>query len=128
MAINFPDSPVNGQNATLAGKLYTYNSAATSWLLSTAGSDVATAVAALVDSDFIAARVDPSSSNASDTAPTSPSHGDLWFNSTDASLNVYYNDGSSSQWVAVSGPNGAAGSNGTDGTDGTDGSDGSTVT
>ena len=112
MAINFPDNPVNGQNETLAGKLYTYNSATTSWLLSTAGSDVATAVATLVDSDYVAARVDAFSVTVLDTAPTSPSNGDQWFNSTDGSLNVYYNDGSSSQWVVVSGPAGPAGAAG----------------
>ena len=45
----------------------------------------------------------------SDTAPVTPSAGDLWFDSTDGSLNVYYNDGSSSQWVSTSGPAGATG-------------------
>lgn len=38
----------------------------------------------------------------SDTAPSSPSAGDLWFDSTDGSLNVYYTDADSSQWVDVS--------------------------
>ena len=33
------------------------------------------------------------------TPPVGPSSGDLWFNSTDGSLYVYYNDGTSSQWV-----------------------------
>lgn len=47
----------------------------------------------------------------SDTAPVSPTpiSGDLWFDTTDGSLNVYYNDGSSSQWVSTSGPAGATG-------------------
>lgn len=35
----------------------------------------------------------------SDSAPGSPSAGDLWFDSEDLVLYVYYNDGSSSQWV-----------------------------
>lgn len=35
----------------------------------------------------------------SDTAPSSPSAGDLWFDTTTLRLYVYYNDGSSSQWV-----------------------------
>jgi hypothetical protein len=39
--------------------------------------------------------------NISDTAPSSPLAGDLWFDSTDGSLNVYYNDGTSSQWVSA---------------------------
>ena len=35
----------------------------------------------------------------SDTAPSSPSSGDLWFNSTSLKTFVYYSDGSSSQWL-----------------------------
>ena len=34
-----------------------------------------------------------------DTAPSSPSDGDLWYDTTTLRLYVYYNDGSSSQWV-----------------------------
>jgi len=42
----------------------------------------------------------------SPTAPTSPApaSGDLWWNSTEGELYVYYNDGTSSQWVAAAGP------------------------
>jgi hypothetical protein len=36
---------------------------------------------------------------ASDTAPSSPSAGDLWFHTTQLKLYVYYSDGSSNQWV-----------------------------
>lgn len=51
----------------------------------------------------------------SDTAPLTPSEGDLWFDQNDGTLNVYYNDGDSSQWVVTSGPPGvsiATGGNG----------------
>ena len=34
-----------------------------------------------------------------DTAPSSPSDGDLWYDTATLRLYVYYNDGSSSQWV-----------------------------
>lgn len=44
-----------------------------------------------------------------DTAPANAVERDLWFNSTDMSMYIYYNDGSSSQWVAMSGPAGADG-------------------
>lgn len=54
----------------------------------------------------------------SDTAPASPSANDLWFNSTDGSLAVYYNDGTSSQWVTVSGAAGAEGTAGATGATG----------
>tara|TARA_E500000331_G_scaffold331859_1_gene354548 strand:+ start:3138 stop:3548 length:411 start_codon:yes stop_codon:yes gene_type:complete len=48
----------------------------------------------------------------SETAPTSPapSEGDLWWESDTGALYVYYNDGNSSQWVAVAqGPAGSPG-------------------
>ena len=86
MAINFPDSPSNGDTHVVGDKTWTYNASKTRW----------TASGLYV----------------SDTAPTSPSAGDQWFNSTDGSLLVYYNDGSSSQWVVVSGPAGSDGAAG----------------
>ena len=43
------------------------------------------------------------STTVSDTAPTSPSNGDFWYNSSTLGLFIYYNDGNSSQWVQVSG-------------------------
>ena len=39
----------------------------------------------------------------SDSAPGSPSNGDLWFKSDVGELYVYYTDGSSNQWVESSG-------------------------
>jgi hypothetical protein len=92
MAINFPDSPSNGDTVTLGGKTYTYDSASTSWTPSSASGG--------------------SSVTVSDTAPTSPSDGDQWFDSADGSLSVYYNDGSSSQWISTSGAAGVAGTDG----------------
>lgn len=38
----------------------------------------------------------------SDTTPTSPAVGDLWFNTTTGYTYLYYNDGTSSQWVGIS--------------------------
>ena len=42
----------------------------------------------------------------------------MWFDSSDGSLSVYYSDGTSSQWVAVSGPAGPQGQQGNDGSSG----------
>jgi len=42
------------------------------------------------------------------TAPTSPEEGDLWWDSTDGNLYIYYNDGTSSQWVEASAGMGGA--------------------
>ena len=87
MAINFPDSPTNGQTTTINGVVYTYNSAS-GW--ETITSTLARAVA-------------------SDTYPANPSDGDLWFNSTTGDLMIKYNDGTSSQWVSINGAPGIAG-------------------
>ena len=101
MALNFPDSPSNGDTFTANGVVYTYNATQTLWKTSSAGGG--------------------SSVTVSDTAPTSPSDGDMWYNSLSLKMFVYYNDGSSSQWVPASpqevGPTGPAGTDGTDGTD-----------
>jgi hypothetical protein len=37
----------------------------------------------------------------SDTAPSTPTSGQLWFDSSDNTINVFYNDGTSSQWVSA---------------------------
>ncbi len=39
----------------------------------------------------------------SSSAPSSPSAGDLWWDSDDGDLHVYYNDGNTSQWVNTGG-------------------------
>jgi hypothetical protein len=82
MAINFPDNPFNGQTTTFSGVTYSYNSTKNQWTAN-----------------------NPSTANisSSDNAPTSPSAGDLWFNSANGVMYIYYNDGSSSQWISISG-------------------------
>ena len=40
-----------------------------------------------------------SSTTISDTPPSSPSAGEMWWESDTGRLKIYYNDGSSSQWV-----------------------------
>ena len=97
MAYNFPDSPSNGDTFTLNGVTYAYNSTKGVW------KDTAVA---------------PPSVTSSDTAPSSPAAGALWYRTDDSTLYVYYSDGSSSQWVGVSGPAGPQGTTGADGADG----------
>jgi hypothetical protein len=105
MAYNFSDSPSNGDTFTLNGVTYTYNSTKGVWKDTAVGTPPAPSV------------------TSSDTAPVSPSAGDLWYRTNDSTLYVYYNDGSSSQWVGVSGPSGPAGNNGAAGAAGADGAD-----
>jgi len=45
----------------------------------------------------------------SETAPTEPVEGDMWFNSATFALFLYYNDGDSTQWVQINDAGGAAG-------------------
>ena len=61
----------------------------------------------------------------SETAPVSPLAGDLWFNCANGKTFIWYNDGTSSQWVEH-GTNGPAGIQGIQGRQGTTGSQGST--
>lgn len=56
------------------------------------------------------------------TAPSSPTAGDLWWNSEEGKLKIYYTDANTSQWVDASvGTVGATGATGADGVDGTNG-------
>jgi hypothetical protein len=48
----------------------------------------------------------------SDTPPPSPAHETLWWESDTGALYVFYNDGTSSQWVGIGGPPGPSGSAG----------------
>jgi hypothetical protein len=74
------------------------------------------ATTALVDSSYVQARALASSSvTSSATAPSSPSSGDMWFDTTDTSLLVYYVDSDGAQWVDISGATGATGATGPSG-------------
>ena len=63
------------------------------------------------DSDSTTSGGGGASVTVSDTAPSTPSNGDLWYKSDEGRLKIYYNDGSSSQWVDTS-PIGTGGSGG----------------
>ena len=84
MAINFPNSPSNGQTVTLADKTLVYNSTSGTWNIQTADSS-------------------GGSLSISDTAPSSPSDGDMWFDSSTLTLYAYYDDGDSQQWIDLAG-------------------------
>jgi hypothetical protein len=75
-ALDFPSSPTNGQ----IYEQYTYDSTKGAWRVT--ANPAATVVS-------------------SPTAPSSPVSGNLWLNTNDGVLFVYYNDGDTSQWVEV---------------------------
>lgn len=85
--IDFPSNPSDGQTLNVnvggANNVYSFNSTYGVWRsISTTNSPVSLLV--------------------SDSAPSSPSAGDLWFDSEDLILYVYYDDGTSNQWVKSS--------------------------
>ena len=145
MATDFPNSPANGATHTFGGNTYTYNSTIGAWTGPAAGAGGGASVTVSETAPSSPAEgdlwFDPSvlktfvyyndgtanqwvqnnptgsgggsgggaSVTASDTAPSSPSAGDLWYKSDTNALYVYYYDGDSNQWVGISGPAGPAG-------------------
>ena len=101
--INFPDSPSDGATQTVGGITYTYSSSKGYWTAA-ASSGGGGGGGASVTTD--------------DTAPSSPSDGDLWYDTDDGGMFVYYEDTDSSQWVEVIGSQGATGAAGAAGADG----------
>jgi len=72
MAINFPDSPTTGQTYSSNGRTWVYQESV--WKIMLDGQQQMVV---------------------SDTAPSSPVSGDLWFNSTTGAAYVYYD----SYWI-----------------------------
>ena len=96
MAYNFPNSPSNGDTVTVNNVTYTYNSTSGAWkTTATSGSGGGGGASVTV----------------SETAPSSPSEGDLWFDPSVLKTFVYYNDGTANQWVQ-SNPTGGGGASG----------------
>lgn len=79
-ALDFPASPTNGQVYTQDGSSWTYDSTKGAWRSSP---------------------YEPGAAITSVTAPTNPQNGDIWFDTDDGTMYVYYNDGTSSQWTEM---------------------------
>ena len=82
MSFNFPSSPaLNDQYAPVGGPTYTWDGVA--WKAVVQGVPVTVYV--------------------SDTAPPQPAIGQLWWNSANGTMSIWYADADSAQWVQVSG-------------------------
>jgi hypothetical protein len=86
MAINFPNTPTNGQVFTDPnGSNWTYETATNSWTAEGAGSLGAGACVQV-----------------SETAPTAPSVGDMWLKGSTGKLSIYEDDGlGTTKWTVV---------------------------
>lgn len=154
MATDFPNSPANGATHTFGGTTYTYSTSVGAWTAGSSAGGASVTVSETAPSSPAEGDLwfDPSvlktfvyyndgsanqwvqsnptgaggsggggggaSVTSSDTAPSSPSAGDLWYKSDTNALYVYYNDGDSNQWVGVSGPAGPTGATGATGASG----------
>jgi hypothetical protein len=107
-AIDFPNSPTNGQTYSSGGRSWTWTGSVWNAVLTEAPAGANGADGA--DGKYVV----------SETAPSSPSAGDAWFDSSVGKFFIYYD----SYWVEFgtsTGPQGPTGSNGTNGTNGVDG-------
>jgi hypothetical protein len=98
----------NQNYAPLASPTFTGTVTIPTLAITTAGTSVTPATADnstnVATTAFVKAQgyLTSSTVTVSDTAPASPSAGAMWWNSTTGNLFVYYNDGTSSQWVFAS--------------------------
>ena len=77
--------------------------------------------------DTVDVSISASAVSISETAPSSPNDGDLWWDSDNGNLHIYYEDGNSNQWITASssGPQGPQGAQGVQGAQGHQGRQGS---
>ena len=127
-AFNFPPSPSNGDTYTLNGVTYQYDG--TKWVRYSAsvGAQGGTGSTGAQGAQGHQGHqgLQGAQAHISASAPSSGvNNGDLWWESDTGDLAIYYNDGSSSQWIDINtGPRGAQGGTGPTGAQGATGSTG----
>ena len=109
-SFDFPSTPSNGQSYTANGITYTFDG--TAWKRETGAVKGQKGEVGEKGQKGEGANVATQSN-----APSSPVAGDLWWDTDDGDLHVYYNDGDTSQWVNTSGV-GAKGEKGDEGSSG----------
>ena len=112
MAVNFPNSPSNNDTHTENGLTWKWDG--TTWIIQ---SSLAPGPAGPPGNDGPPGPPGPATPGppgppgsgggarvtTDDNPPTNPSDGDLWWDSEEGVLNVYYEDANTSQWVNASG-------------------------
>ena len=127
-AFNFPASPSNGDTYTLNSVTYQYDG--TKWVRYSAavGAQGATGSTGAQGAQGSQGHqgLQGAQAHISTSAPSSGvNNGDLWWESDTGDLAIYYNDGSSSQWIDINtGPRGAHGGTGPTGAQGAQGHQG----
>ena len=121
-AFNFPPSPSNGDTYTLNSVTYQYDG--TKWVRYSAsvGAQGGTGSTGAQGAQGHQGHqgLQGAQAHISASAPSSGvNNGDLWWESDTGDLAIYYNDGSSSQWIDINtGPRGAQGGTGPTGAQG----------
>ena len=105
----FPSSPANNQTNVINGITYTYNSTNTTWTrLTTTGANVSayygTFTATLSAPTILQNGVRVYKYTAQSTAPSAPSPGDEWYQTTTDIIFKYVFDGSNYEWIDTSTP------------------------
>ena len=129
-AFNFPSSPSNGDTYTLNSVTYQYDG--TKWVRYSAAVGAQGSTGSTGPTGAQGAQgyqgLQGAQAHISASAPSSGvNNGDLWWESDTGDLAIYYNDGSSSQWIDINtGPRGAQGGTGPTGAQGAAGAQGAT--
>ena len=118
MAIQFPANPYEDQQLSHNGYTWIWNGAQWDLLASSTGYVTSTVLSSTLSSYATQAYVTTALTNTasvsvSDTTPSVTTTGSLWFNSNDGSLYVYYNDGTTTQWIQPAISNYGSGGGGT---------------
>ena len=92
MPISLPDNPTDGQTVQIGTIIYTYDATVGVWNSNSA----------------VGPTLTPATVTTSDTAPSNPSNGDMWFDSSVGKTFIWYDDGTSTQWVQMN-PNTSGG-------------------
>ena len=127
-AFNFPASPSNGDTYTLNSVTYQYDG--TKWVRYSAAVGAQGSTGSAGPTGAQGAQgfqgLQGAQAHISTSAPSSGvNNGDLWWESDTGDLAIYYNDGSSAQWIDINtGPRGAQGGTGPTGAQGATGNTG----